>query len=121
MYSSSALFWVIWNGDRNRTTTRGFGREAMWRQREVSPELPSDLPGETKKKEKREKGKTCPLRDLNLNFWMFGLLHSLVTAASVFPSNVLVLGESVTTAQKTHSSSRGTHSSTEQETANVTV
>lgn len=50
MYSSSALFWVIWNGDRNRTTTRGFGREAMWRQREVSPELPSDLPGETKKK-----------------------------------------------------------------------
>lgn len=55
MYSSSALFWVIWNGDRNRTTTRGFGREAMWRQREVSPELPSDLPGETKKKGKREK------------------------------------------------------------------
>lgn len=37
-------------------------------QREVSPELPSDLPGETKKKEKRQKGKTCPLRDLNLNF-----------------------------------------------------
>lgn len=57
MYSSSALFWVIWNGDRNRTTTRGFGREAMWRQREVSPELPSDLPGETKKKRKKAEGK----------------------------------------------------------------
>lgn len=57
MYSSSALFWVIWNGDRNRTTTRGFGREAVWRQREVSPELPSDLPGETKKKRKKAEGK----------------------------------------------------------------
>lgn len=34
---------------------------------------------------------------------MFGLLRSLVTAASVFPSHVLVLGDSVTAAaQHTH-------------------
>lgn len=40
---------------------------------------------------------------------MFGLLRSLVTATSVFPSHVLVLGDSVTTAAHTGRSHRGEH------------
>lgn len=65
----------------------GDGWEATWRNREFSPELHYDL-----LTERETERKTCPLTDLNLNIWMFGLLRSLVTAASVFPSHVLGLG-----------------------------
>ena len=70
-----------------KTGDRGDGWESMWRNREFSPELHYDL-----LTERETERKTCPLTDLNLNIWMFGLLRSLVTAASVFPSHVLGLG-----------------------------